>query len=250
MRKTGSMLLLLSLCLGVAGSSRAEDSAQAIIDKAIQAHGGLEKLTSLKAVQAAAKGTMDVMGQDVPFTAETYAQFPNQFKTVIEITIGGMKITQVQRMNKDKIEITVNGMLQPLNDKLRDEMKEQVHAEYVASLTPLKDKDKGYTLTSLAESKVNDRPVFGVKVSSKGHRDVSLYFDKENGLLVRSVHSATDPMSGQEYAQETIHSNYKDFNGIKRPTKEIVNRDGKKMAEVELTDIKNLEKLDDKVFEP
>src|SRR5437879_3677138 len=233
MRKTGSMLLMLYLCLGVPRPSRAEDSAQAIIDKAIQAHGGLEKLTSLKAVQATAKGTMDVGGQDAPFTAETYAQFPNQFKTVIEITFQGMKITQVQRMNKDKIEITVNGKPQALNDKLREEMKEQVHAEYIASLTPLKD--KGYTLTPLEESKVNDRPVVGIKVSSKGHKDVSLYFDKANGLLVKSVHLATDPMSGQEYTQETIHSDYKDFNGIKRPTKEVVHRDGKKMAEVELT---------------
>ena|SRR5438105_15823604 len=104
MRTTAATLLLLSFYLGVPGVSLAEDDAEAIIDKALQAHGGLEKLTSHKAVQATAKGTMDVNGQDFPFTAETYAQFPNQFKTVIEVNVNGMKITQVQRMNKDKIE--------------------------------------------------------------------------------------------------------------------------------------------------
>ena len=248
MRKNGSLLLGLCVFLAGAGYSLAQDSAEAIIDKAIQAQGGLEKLTKFKAMQATSKGTMDIMGQNVPFTAEGYAQLPNQFKSVIELSVGGMKATMVQLMNKDKIEITVNGMALPLNDKMREEVKEQVYAEVVVSLAPLKD--KGYTFSALGESKVNDRPVVGVKVSSKGHRDISLYFDKADGLLVKSAHPATDQMSGQEYIQETIHSDYKEFNGIKRPSKEIVNRDGKKMADIEITDVKNLEKLDDKVFEP
>jgi hypothetical protein len=248
MRKNGSWLLGLCVLLAGADYGFAQESAEAIIDKAIQAQGGLEKLTKFKAMQARSKGTMDIMGQTVPFTAEGFAQLPNQFKSVIELSAGGMKIALVQLMNKDKMEITVNGMAQPLNDKMRDEMKEQVYAELVTSLIQLKD--KGYTFSALGESKVNDRPVVGVKVSSKGHRDISLYFDKADGLLVKSAHPGTDPMSGQEFTQETIHSDYKEFNGIKRPTKEIVSRDGKKTAEVEVTDYKNLEKLDDKVFEP
>jgi len=248
MGKNGSLLLGLCVFLAGAGYSFAQDSAEAIIDKAIQAQGGLEKLTKFKAMQASSKGTMDIMGQTVPFTAEGYVQLPNQFKSVIELSVGGMKIALVQLMNKDKMEITVNGMAQPLNDKMREEMKEQVYAELVTSLMPLKD--KGYTFSALGESKVNDRPVVGVKVSAKGHRDISLYFDKADGFLVKSAHPGTDPMSGQEFTQETIHSDYKEFNGIKRPTKEIVSRDGKKTAEVEVTDYKNLEKLDDKIFEP
>ena len=53
---------------------------------------------------------------------------------------------------------------------------------YLSQVLPLTDKT--YPLTGAGEAKVNDRPAVGVKVTARGHRDVTLYFDKESGLLL------------------------------------------------------------------
>src|SRR5207245_430056 len=90
--------------------------AQAIIDKAIKAHGGAEKLAKFKAVQTSGKGTIEVMGMTLSFTAEGAAQMPDKFKSALHLEIAGMKVTQVQAMNGDKITITVNGIKTRMNE--------------------------------------------------------------------------------------------------------------------------------------
>ena len=72
---------VVCLLLGQAGRVLAEDTAQAIIDKAIKAHGGAEKLAKFKAVQTSGKGTIEVMGMTLSFTAEGAAQMPDKFKS-------------------------------------------------------------------------------------------------------------------------------------------------------------------------
>jgi hypothetical protein len=240
--------LVVTLSLGLAGTVQAQGEAKTILDKALQAHGGADRLAKYKATQSAGKGTVDIGGNSVEFTSEDYAQLPDQFKSVVKLQVNGMNITQVQSMNKGKLAITLNGMKLPLTDKLQELFKEEVYAERLATLLPLKDKE--YELALAGEVKVDDKPAVGIKVSSKGHKDVNLYFDKENGLLVRMEFRSVDPMTEQEYTRETYFRAYKDANGLKNPTKVLINRDGKKYVEMELTEIKNLEKLDDSVFEP
>src|SRR5262249_17540947 len=149
--------------------------------------------------------------------------------------------------NGDKGWVKLNDNLDELD---QDALKEEKDLLYVNSLTmigPLADKELSFA--PLGESKVNDKPAVGVKVSSKGHRDVNLYFDKDNGLLVKMEVRVKDMMSGQELAQEVLYSDYKEIEGIKRPMKSTIKRDGKVFVEVTWSDYKILEKLDDKTFE-
>src|SRR5207248_11447730 len=101
---------------------------------------------------------------------------------------------------------------------------EQGYAGWVATLLPLKD--KAFTLTTIGEVEVEKRPALGVKVSSKGHRDVDLYFDKESGLLVKTETRLKDE-GGQEVMAETFLRDYKDVEGTKHAMKFAVHRDGK-----------------------
>jgi hypothetical protein len=124
-------------------------------------------------------------------------------------------------------------------------VKEQMHEAYVLTLTPLL-KDQRFALSALGETKLNDRPALGVKVSAKERRDVDLYFDKETGLLVKSVAKVVLRM--QETDQEIRYSGYKDVEGLKWPMKAVQYRNGNKYAETEITELKFLEKGDDSVF--
>jgi hypothetical protein len=239
---------VVCLLLGQAGRVLAEDTAQGIIDKAIQAHGGAEKLAKFKAVQTSGKGTIEVMGMTLSFTAEGAAQMPDKFKSVLNLEVAGMKVTQVQAMNGDKITITVNGKETPINDDIRKLVKDQVYAESLTSLLPLKE--KSLELSLVGEAKVDGQAAVGVKVTSKGHPDVTLYFDKKTDLLAKAGYRTRDPGSNQDYNQEKLFRDYKDVNGIKTPMKETIQKDGQKFIEVETLEVKYLEKLDDSAFEP
>jgi len=72
-------------------------------------------------------------------------------------------------------------------------------------------------LSALGEIKVEGKPAVGVRVASKGHKDVNLYFDKQNGLLVKIEHRTVDFQSGQEVNEERVLTEYKDVDGRKLP---------------------------------
>jgi hypothetical protein len=86
-----------------------------------------------------------------------------------------------------------------------------------------------------------------LKIVGPDKKDFQLFFDKESGLPVKMV--ATVPgFQGDEFTQETTYSNYKEFDGVKRPTKSASKRNGENFMEVEITDVKVLDKADPKAF--
>jgi len=133
-----------------------------------------------------------------------------------------------------------------LVDKLTELMKEQVYLGEVTRLTNLKNKT--YDLSSLGETKVQDKPAIGVRVTSKSHKDINLYFAKDSGLLIKFDHRTVDLNTMQEVNEERIITEYQDKDGLKEPKRAVVNRDGKKYIEVEVIEVKYLDDIDDTQF--
>src|SRR5262249_37172471 len=162
----------------------------------------------------------------------------------------GQKVGLVQVFNKDKGWIKVNAggneMTMEIKDELLDAMKQAGYTQYVETLVPLL-KDKGFTLSSLGEVKVNDKPAVAVKVAFKGKKDINLYFDKDTGLPVKRDGMGID-QNLKEVMQEVYYSDYKEFDGLKRPTKVVIHQDGKKFMEAEVTEMKFVDKFDDSEF--
>src|SRR5262245_55514517 len=78
------------LVIGLASVARAADhkEAKAILDKAIKALGGEEKLSNAKALTWKGKGTISLMGNDNPFTSEVTAQGLDHYKQTFEGKFG------------------------------------------------------------------------------------------------------------------------------------------------------------------
>jgi hypothetical protein len=247
MRTLSRPVCCLAVLAMAAGLARAENDPKAVVNKAIKATGGEEKISKLKATKMKFKGTIDIMGNSVEFSAETTAQQPNQFRNEIKLDIMGQSITIVQVLNKDKAWNSAMGMTMELEGDQLDQIKEQAYGDYIESLVPLLN-DKQFTLAAAGEEKVNGKAAAGVKVSSKGHKDVTLYFDKDTGLLVKSKKRGKD-MGNNEIDVESFMSNFKDVSGVKSPTKILVKHDGQKFIEGEVSDIKLLEKVEDSTFD-
>ena len=241
-------ILACGLAFATGKSARADDKSDAIavLDKAIKAHGGAGELKKLANSLQKMKGTIHIMGMDIPFTADLISSGEDKIRADIDIEAGGMKIHVVSVVNKDKGWEKIKDDTKELDKDKITEGREQAHAASVANLYPLKD--KAYTLSLVGDDKVEGKEVTVIRATRKDRRDVSLFFDKKSNLLLKSETRVKDEATGQEVSDERFFSDYND-KGLRQPKKMIIKRDGKPFLEGEITEMKVDEKFDDSSFE-
>jgi hypothetical protein len=117
----------------------------------------------------------------------------------------------------------------------------------ILPMTLVQLKGKGYKLEAAGETKVDDKPALGVKVTGPDDKDFTIFFDKDSGLPARVV-ARVAGFQGNEFTQETTYKDYKDFDGIKKATRVVSKRDGEDFAKSEVTEFKVLDKADPQAF--
>jgi hypothetical protein len=235
--------------LFAAGSAVRADEVQAIIEKAIKAHGGADKVARESTTETKTKGTLEIVGQTLPFTEEATVQQPNQLKSVVQLEVMGQNVTITTVFDKDKgwVQAPGQGTVE-MKDNILTAMKEQLAMMAASKLTSLGDRKK-VEVSLIGDDKVNGKDVVGLRVAPKDHKkEISLYFDKKTGLLAKVSWRPTDMQTGQEVGEERIIQEYQDIDGLKVPKKVVVNRDGKKLMELEVQEFKVLDKVDDSTF--
>ena len=84
MRRLFLTALAVSLPLALAGRTAGDEpDTKSTITKAIEAHGGQEKLDKFKASKSKGKGVISLLGMDLEFTVDTMSQIPDKLKTTI-----------------------------------------------------------------------------------------------------------------------------------------------------------------------
>jgi hypothetical protein len=226
-------------------ASHAQEEAKAILDKAIKAHGGEDVLAKSLAGRIKSKGKIDILG-GIEFTQESAFMLPDKLRDSMEMEVMGQKIATLTLMNGDKISLKANGQDVPLDDNLKAEFKSVSQMLAVGRLVGLKDKK--FELSPVGEVKVEGKPALGLRISAKGMNDITMFFDKDSGLMVKLDRRGVDPMTGQEFAEERIVQEYVKVDELPVPKRILVNRDGKKFLEAEILEMKFLEKIDENEF--
>ena len=247
MQITRRLFVLAGLALAVPSFGFADDAAsRAIVEKAIEVHGGEKVIAKFKATSSKIKGTIYINGAPVSFTGEIDTQGPEQLKALISFTLDGQSISFVSVLNRGQGWLKINNDTVDTPAEQLADMKESTYSGWVTSLVPLKD--KAFVLAPFGEAEIGGRKAVGVNVTREGHRPINLFFDKESSRLVRTESRVRDETSGQEVNEESTYSEYKPIDGIQHPTKITVKRNDKPHADVEVTELKLTEKLDDNVF--
>jgi hypothetical protein len=222
-------------------SSDEPGDARAVIDKAIEAAGGEEKLAHFKSQSWSEKGMFHGLGNPLPYMSKLAVEWPDKFR--IEIPHFMTIVLNGERGWKKERDTTTEMGKAELAENL-----EERHTGYVTTLVPLRD--KSFHLSLMKDAKIDGEPAVGVQVSHSGHRDVKLYFDKSTGLLAKSESRIKDlDHGGKDTDQETWYKNYKVVDGAKIPMKIVIMRDGKPYLEAENFALKAGAKLDPKLFE-
>jgi hypothetical protein len=234
---------------GSSSAARADDEPKDILARAVKAHGGEEFLNKHPAARAQNKGKINLPGVgEAEFTQDVSYMIPGKFRDSMELTVAGQTIKVLTIINGDTISITAMDKEVPITDDIKKSVKDAVDMMSMARIAPLL-KGKAYELSLFGETKVEEKPAVGVRISAKGKKDVTLFFDKKTDLLVKIESRPTDPNTGNEIAEERIITEYrKNKDGHPVPKKVLVKRDGKTFIEAESVEMTFLEKIDDSEF--
>ena len=241
----GSSVLCLSL-MGLC-ALRADDQAESkpLLEKAIKAMGGEEKMTKLRSGSWKAKITGQEDGKEIVLTSEGLWQGRDQYKMDVELQINGMTKKAVVVINGENGWAKDNDRTEDAPKEVLTFIKNVIYSMRVPQMLPSLS-GKEFTLSPLGEVKVGDVEAVGLRIAHKDFKEVNLFFDKKDGLPIKTEIGLTDPGS-KEITIECLFSDYKDFDGIKHPAKIAIKADGKEFT-MEINEVKVLDKQDDSVF--
>jgi hypothetical protein len=238
----------MALLGGMSGPVRAAEpgDAKAILDRAIMALGGEEKLSKVKAASWKTKGTITFNGSDNAFTSQTVVQGLDHLRQEFEGDFGGQQFKGLTVLAGGKGWRDFGGNRSEMDGDAIANEKRTVYLMMVpVTVVPLKGSE--FKVAAAGEETVGGKPAVGIKATAPDGKDFSLYFDKESGLPVRMLAKVAGFM-GDEFTQETTFSDYQEMAGIKKATKIQFKRDGERFMDQQITDFKVLDTVDAKTF--
>jgi hypothetical protein len=228
---------------------RADDGARikALLDKALEAHGGKERLLRLQGTTFKVEGKVQHSGQSVEFKGQWASQLPERLRVDVRVPFMGIEFKYAQVYDGDASWNSLNDNVIDLSKVARAEAVEQAWAYNLVRLPPLTGKE--IRLGWLGESKVGKQAALGLSVRKAGRREVKLYFDRETGLLLETETKSRDLFDlDQEFLVETFLGDYRKIDGVPAPHKITMRRDGKPYMEMECQDVKRVAALEEAVF--
>jgi hypothetical protein len=183
--------LLLLVLVFVSGSisgrmvSADDKDVSAVLNKAITALGGEDKLAKIAAVTWKGKGKI-VIGdnQEHEFTSQTIVQGFDHYKSELEVDgVFGRQLRMLSVLNRDKFWLSVGGMaLRP--DNALAGMKRNAYLSLIpVSVVPLKG--PGFKVQAAGEELVEGEPAVVVRVTCPDGSDMAISFSKKSGLPVK-----------------------------------------------------------------
>lgn len=223
-------LLILALGLSAASATaQAPDAARAIIDRAIVTHGGEAALSKWPVITIRSEGIFHGFDRTPVFffTSETTSHGSTQFTKKLDGKLHEepFHVANVLEGSRGWVKIAGNGKEETREFTAKELQSAQESAYLFGLLTLVPLKNPAFTLTVVDGDKTADQPNDGIRVSSPGHRDVTLFFAKKSGLLVKSMTRgrAGTPVEGNI---ETIYRQHKEIQGMQMPMSMMVSHNG------------------------
>jgi len=184
-----------------------EASADQIIDKYIQALGGAQRLSGITSFVA--KGSYQGYAEVDKSSIEIMAKAPGQRVTVIHTSNGDWTTTY----DGQNGWVAEPGRPVPLL-QLTGEFLKSVKVDADLAF-PGRIKQNFSRWVVGFPTTIDDREVEVIQGSSGGDFGVKLYFDKENGLLLRQVRYTNSPVGLNP--TQVDYADYRDVGGVKMP---------------------------------
>jgi len=207
-------------------------SAAALVDQAIAAKGGLEKLKAVKTLKAVAQSTFN--SPQGPMTTETttYIEYPDHFRVEGRMPIG--EVVQVYAGSDNVWTKDPNKGLVVPPPEARKDFRDSVQRDVLALL--LRAQAGGLKM-QLKEPGANpDAPktVYGVELTAADMAPVTLFVDITTGMVARETYSL--PAGGG--TAEEVFTDYRVVDGVKIAYRASLRRGGLLVLTRVVTEVK------------
>jgi len=194
--------------------------AKELLKKSVDAVGGAEVRAKKKSMEM--KGTMEMPGQNLKGTLVTRYLQPNKMITVIDLPgFGEMRSGFDGTVGWSASKLQGARLMTP---KELETMARE--ADYMKDADPLKRYD---TVETTGEATIGGFDCWKVK-AKKGEESSTLWFEKSTGLA-RGVSITIETQLGK-MPVTTVFTEYRDFDGIKLPTRTEVMQAGAKLVTI------------------
>lgn len=221
-------------------------TADDIAAKYVQALGGADALNKVTSRRATGTVTVSTPGGDVSGPIEVLSKAPNKTRASMTLDLsamgaGSMELVQRFDGTAGMMSNSMQGDVAITGSQL-DNMRNGLFP------TPfLHYKDNGTTLTLLPKDAIDGKPVLAVQAKPKTGPTVTIYFDPDTFLVVRTVVRINSAQLGGDVDQYQDPSDYRDVSGVKVPFR-VVNSGAGQTVTIVFTKVENNVPLDDSVF--
>jgi hypothetical protein len=196
----------IAVVLGAPGmAARAQEPRpEEIIDKAIRAHGGEEKLAGLSAFTF--KERM-VYPDAATWDTQVVVQLPGRFRSEMTISSGGKSSTSLIVIDGDQGWMKLTDHVTPYPKTFLESMQRYtIPYEGPRSILRLRARQKNPAcqFTTTGEATVEGRPAVGLRMKLEGGPEATWFFDKETGLLLKTE-QLTKRFEGEDGLQVTLY---------------------------------------------
>jgi outer membrane lipoprotein-sorting protein len=233
--------LLTVFCLFVWNLPIFAQNVEEIVNKNIEARGGMEKLKALKSMKFTGKMTMP-MQQGLQGPIVVYSKRPNYIR--VEFTIQGMTGVQAYDGQTPWMIMPFMGSKDPQKMSADDAKDIIEQADFDGPLVDYKG--KGNTVELIGKEDMEGTPVYKLKVTLKSGESRYFFLDAENYLDLKITR--TTKREGNELTVDTFLGDYKEVNGLMVPYS-VEARIGDKVANQLAWDSVEFEvPIDDSIF--
>jgi hypothetical protein len=218
----------IAVVLGAPGmAARAEEPRpEEIIDKAIRAHGGEEKLAGLSALTI--KERM-VYPDAATWDTQIVVQLPGRYRSERTTSSGGKSSTTLIVIDGEQGWMKLNDHATPYPKTFIESMQKHT-VPYVEPRSILRlrarQKNPACQFTTTGEGTVEGRPAVGLRMKLEGGPEATWYFDKETGLLLKEE-QRSKRFEGEDEMVETVYGDYQTCDGFPIARKVTHLHDGK-----------------------
>jgi beta-lactamase regulating signal transducer with metallopeptidase domain len=254
-----SFFAAVAICLGAlqvpAVASDSAQNASSILDRGIEASNGPEALKKLEVVSWKFSGKVYGPSGAASISGRCFRQGGDQFRCETRFEMEGVKADSIEVISRSEGWVkTRTGQVSAIGDEesFAHTKVNRLYLQWITTLVPLRAKP--YTLTTARDIEIGKREARGILVQRDSYSDAVLYFDKETALLVKSemrvkVTRGADHELGKVLVQETFYDDYREFDGVRVPSRITIHLDGKMRRTVTITDLKTHARVDNSLFE-
>jgi len=219
------------------------DTPQTVLDRAITAAGGADRLAAMRAFAWRGRADASVADKSLHLTGEWRLQLPDS--VVVTTTLEGQPRTSARSLiiAGPRGWTKVGATVAPLAPEQLAHERDQFYLYYLMRLVPLRG--TGYRLSRLDEDSAGRARIH---VAHAGRPDVDLAFDS-GGNLVALSDSITDPVSHTRVRQDVVLSGQLQAAGVRWPRRITITWDGKPYFDLQILAFSPLTQLVDPLLQ-